>query len=187
MQQWNEDDFFNRLIFDDESTFQLSGRVNEQNVRIWGTKTQGNCCSRCGIRQKLTFFVLYPVQRCKGHFSPENIVTRITYLDIFSEWLLPQMQQDAGNFIFIQDGAPPHWHSWVQHYLDKNLPRRSIWRSTDENMALTCWPPRSTDLTPCDFFLWRSMKTRVFRSYTSVKFKRTETTHHNSCCKCWQG
>jgi len=38
MQQWNEDDFFNRLIFDDESTFQLSGSVNEQNVRVWGTK-----------------------------------------------------------------------------------------------------------------------------------------------------
>jgi len=81
---------------------------------------------------------------------------------MFSEWLLPQMQQDSGNFIFIQDEAPPHWHSWVQHYLDKNLPQRSILRLTDENMALTCWSLRSTGLTPCDFFLWRSMKTRVF-------------------------
>jgi len=26
-----------------------------------------------------------------------------------------------------------------------------------------------------------------FRSSTSGKFKRTETTHHNKCCKCWQG
>jgi len=26
-----------------------------------------------------------------------------------------------------------------------------------------------------------------FRSSTSGKFKRTETTHHNSCCKCWRG
>jgi hypothetical protein len=25
-----------------------------------------------------------------------------------------------------------------------------------------------------------------FRSSTSGKFKRTETTHHNSCCKCWR-
>jgi len=39
MQQWNEeDDFFNRLIFGDESTFQLSSRVNEHNVHIWGTE-----------------------------------------------------------------------------------------------------------------------------------------------------
>ena len=29
-------------------------------------------------------------------------------------------------------------------------------------MALTCWPPRSPDLTPCDFFLWGCIKDRVF-------------------------
>jgi len=41
MQQWNEeddDDFFNRPIFGDESTFHLSGEVNKHNVRIWGTE-----------------------------------------------------------------------------------------------------------------------------------------------------
>ena len=39
MQQWNEEeDFFNRLIFGDESTFRLSGKVNKHNVRIWGTE-----------------------------------------------------------------------------------------------------------------------------------------------------
>ena len=43
MQQWNEenDDFFNRLIFGDESSFHLSGKVNKHNVRIWGTKPKG--------------------------------------------------------------------------------------------------------------------------------------------------
>jgi hypothetical protein len=29
-------------------------------------------------------------------------------------------------------------------------------------MALICWPPRSSDLTLCDFFLWRYIKDRVF-------------------------
>ena len=43
-------------------------------------------------------------------------------------------------------------------------------------MALACWPPRSPDLTPCDFFLWEYIKDS-FRSSTSGKFKRTETTH----------
>jgi len=75
---------------------------------------------------KFNVFCAVSRQMYKGHFSPENIVTGITYLDMFSELLLPQMQQDSGNFIFIQNEAPPHWHSWVQHYLDKNLPRRSI-------------------------------------------------------------
>ena len=40
LQQWSEedDDFFNRLIFGDESTFHRNGKVNKHNVRIWGTE-----------------------------------------------------------------------------------------------------------------------------------------------------
>ena len=93
MQQWNEeDDFFNQLIFGDESTFQLSGKINKHSVRIWGTENPRNCCIRCGIHKKLTSYVLCRVQRCKGHFYPEKIVTGITYLEMFSECLLPQVQ-----------------------------------------------------------------------------------------------
>jgi hypothetical protein len=29
-------------------------------------------------------------------------------------------------------------------------------------MSLTCWPPRSPDLTPCDLFLWGYVKDNVF-------------------------
>jgi hypothetical protein len=29
-------------------------------------------------------------------------------------------------------------------------------------MSLTCWPPRSPDLTPCDVFLWGYVKDKVF-------------------------
>jgi hypothetical protein len=29
-------------------------------------------------------------------------------------------------------------------------------------MALTCWPPRSPDLIPFDFFLWGYIKDRVY-------------------------
>ena len=45
----------------------------------------------------------------------------------------------------------------------------------------------STDLTPCDFFLWGVYQRQSFRSSTSGKFKRTETKHHTRCCKCWRG
>jgi len=72
------------------------------------------------------------------------------------------MQQDSANFIFIQDGAPTHRRNGVRHYLNENLPQRWIGRSTVENMALTCWPPRSPDLTLCDFFLWGYIKDRIF-------------------------
>ena len=31
-----------------------------------------------------------------------------------------------------------------------------------EDVALMCWPPRSPDLTPCDFYLWGFVKDTVF-------------------------
>jgi hypothetical protein len=49
----------------------------------------------------------------------------------------------------------------VKNYLDANLPQRWIGRATGD-MSLTCWPPRSPDLTPCDFLLWGYVKDKVF-------------------------
>jgi hypothetical protein len=46
--------------------------------------------------------------------------------------------------------------------MDENLRRRWIGRSTVENITLTCWPPRSPNLTSCDFFLWGYITDRVF-------------------------
>jgi hypothetical protein len=33
----NGDDYLNTILFSDESSFHLSGKVNRHNVRIWGT------------------------------------------------------------------------------------------------------------------------------------------------------
>ena len=60
--------------------------------------------------------------------------------------------------IFQLDGAPAHWGLQVRAFLNTNFPQRWIGRD-----GPTPWPPRSPDLTPCDFFLWGFIKTRVFR------------------------
>jgi hypothetical protein len=39
---------------------------------------------------------------------------------------------------------------------------RWIGRATVDNMSLTCWPPRTSDLTPRGIFLWRYVKDKVF-------------------------
>jgi hypothetical protein len=39
MLQNMEDSFLPRLIFSDEATFHIRGKVNCHNVRIWGTQT----------------------------------------------------------------------------------------------------------------------------------------------------
>lgn len=35
-------------------------------------------------------------------------------------------------------------------------------RTGQDDMALHCWPPRSLDLTVCDFFLWGFKKDSVY-------------------------
>ncbi|PNF15751.1 hypothetical protein B7P43_G11662, partial [Cryptotermes secundus] len=53
-----------------------------------------------------------------------------------------------------------HWHMEVRNYLNQNLPRRWIGRSTGQNMALTRWPPAIPDLT--------SLKQRITTAVASV-------------------
>ena len=81
---------------------------------------------------------------------------------MLAEWLMPQLHEDNDNFIFQQDGAPPHWHQHLRHYLDANLSQRWIGRVTANNICLACWLQRNTDLIPCDFFLWGFIKDNVF-------------------------
>ena len=35
-------------------------------------------------------------------------------------------------------------------------------RASGEDNVMVKWPPRSPDLIPCDFFLWRYVKTLVY-------------------------
>jgi hypothetical protein len=56
-----------------------------------------------------------------------------------------------------QDGATCHTARETTELLQERFPGRVISRNGDQN-----WPPRSCDLTPCDFFLWGFVKSRVY-------------------------
>ena len=46
--------------------------------------------------------------------------------------------------------------------MNEKLPQRWIGRIGAQDNALCAWPPRSPDLTVCDFFLWGFVKDKVF-------------------------
>jgi hypothetical protein len=76
---------------------------------------------------------------------------------------MQQLDYDNDGFIYQQDEAPPHYHHLVLCYLNQHLSQRWIGRTAANNQALVRWPPRSPDLTPCDFcFLWGYVKVSVF-------------------------
>ncbi|GBL91426.1 hypothetical protein AVEN_136925-1 [Araneus ventricosus] len=50
----------------------------------------------------------------------------------------------------------------TRDYLKKELPHRWIGRAGLDDGPLLPWPPRSPDLTSCDFFLWGYVKNKVY-------------------------
>ncbi|GBM93193.1 hypothetical protein AVEN_93750-1 [Araneus ventricosus] len=74
--------------------------------------------------------------------------------------LFPQLANDSRDFVFQQDGAPPHWNIRVRRYLNDELPHR--WFGMRMTSLCSLDPPRSPDLTPCDFLLWGYIKDFVY-------------------------
>jgi len=123
---------------------------------------QGWNCSV--LRQNSMFFLPFALANVTDHcfFFAEPPVTGIKYLVRLQLWLMTRLQDDSEDFIFQQDGGPPHFHFDVRAHLNANLPSRWIGRASHNDSPLLTWPPRSPDLTPCDFFLWGYIKDRVY-------------------------
>ena len=68
--------------------------------------------------------------------------------------------------VFMQEGvhALPLWGLPVRRSLYENLANCWINRGSS-NMT---WPPRSPDLSPCDFFLWGFIKSKVYKENSAT-------------------
>ncbi|GFU33220.1 DUF4817 domain-containing protein [Trichonephila clavipes] len=61
-----------------------------------------------------------------------------------------------------QDGAPHHCHLSVRDWLNITVPNQWIIRKELPDKACATWPPRSLNLTACDFYLSRFIKDCVY-------------------------
>jgi len=162
-QRLEEDGFVEKLVFSDDATCHVCDKVNRHNVRIWSTENPHATMKHVRDSPKVNVFCAVSFCEVYGpFFFAEPTVTDINYLDMLQLWLMPQLQEDSEEFIFQQDGAPPHFHFDVRAHVTANLPGRWIGRASHNDSPLLPWPPRSPDLTPCDFFLWGYIKDRVY-------------------------
>ncbi|GFV47658.1 uncharacterized protein TNCV_1708541 [Trichonephila clavipes] len=87
-------------------------------------------------------------------YGTTKAVTGSNYLDALQRKLFPQLEKsEPNNFIWQQDGASPRWHLSVRDWLNITLPKKWIGRKVPPDKACMAFPPRSLDLTPCDFYL----------------------------------
>jgi hypothetical protein len=101
-----EDGFMERLIFSDEATFHISGKVNRSNIRIWGTEHPHAMIEHQRDSEKANVFCA--VSRKKVHgpfFFNEATVSDDSFLNMLENWLLPELNSNSSDYIPQLDGA----------------------------------------------------------------------------------
>ena len=103
-----ENEFIERLIFCDEATFHISGKVNVHNVRIWGTEHPHAQIEHQRDSPKVNVFCAVSHEKVHGpFFFTEATVTGNSFLDMLENWLLSQQNTNCDNYILQLDGALP--------------------------------------------------------------------------------
>lgn len=148
------------LTFSDEAHFHLDGRVNRHNSRCWSRVNPGWIGEEGLHSPRTTVWAAICESGIYGPFFFDENVSSESYLQMLKESFWPSVEEKGltNTILFMQDGAPPHFGLSVRSWLDEKLPNRWMGRGSS-NMP---WPPRSPDLTPCDFFLWGFIKSKVY-------------------------
>jgi hypothetical protein len=87
------------------------------------------------------------------------IATSARYVRMLENFLIPELHRFPvhENTHFQQDGATSHTARVTMNLLKDLFPNRLINRNGEVQ-----WPPRSPDLSSCDYFLWGYLKSTVF-------------------------
>ena len=100
---------YKRIIFCDEATFHISGKVNGHNVLIWGTeKPHAQIEHQHDSPKANVFCVVYRENVHGPFFSTEATMTGDSFLGMLENWLLPQLNTSYDDYILQMDGAHPH-------------------------------------------------------------------------------
>ncbi len=148
----------NRILWTDEAVFQTNGRVNRHNCVYWSDVNPHLIIEQELNVPRVTVWGGIWSNGVVGPYFFDNNVTSQSYLSMLKDVIVPQLQENRAyrTMIWQQDGAPPHYGKVVRDFLDDTFAQWIGRRGTIE------WPPRSPDLTPCDFSLWGIVKDRVY-------------------------
>ena len=173
----DNEDFLRLLWMSDEAHFHLSGYVNKQNCRYWCENNPHELHQRPLHSPKVTVWCAVSAMGIIGPFFFEDAQGRTTtvtsqrYAAMIETFLAPALEQfPANEYWFQQDGATSHSARLSMGALRTLFGNHIISRNGD-----IVWPPRSPDLSVCDYFLWGFLKHRVYasRPHTLPELKDT--------------
>ncbi|GFV45450.1 uncharacterized protein TNCV_299501 [Trichonephila clavipes] len=107
----------------------------------------------------------------------EPTVTGSAYLDALQLWLVSKLKEgEPDNFIWQQDGAPPHRHLSACDWLNITVPDQWIGRKGPQDKVCFAWPPRSPDLTR-----WDILSVVVHQRFDEVHFWLNDYVNKQNC------
>lgn len=150
-----DDDFLAKIISSDEAHFHLGGYINKQNCRIWGAENPKIIFEKPLHPERVTVWCGLWVGGIIEPYLFENqagkavTVNGERYRNMIEQFFWTEIK-DIGveHMWFQQNDAPCHTSRATFELLRTKFPYRLISCHGDVN-----WPPRSSDLTPLDFFL----------------------------------
>jgi Helix-turn-helix domain (DUF4817) len=148
------------LWITDEAYFCLSGKVNKQNMRFWGLENPHVTHEQPLHDEKLLVWCAMSEHGIIGPFVFNNTVNSQRYREMLNDFFFPRLRAlriPLATTWFQQDGATAHCSNETLQLLQTKFGDRIISRRTQQP-----WPPRSPDLSACDFFLWGYLKSKVY-------------------------
>lgn len=157
------------IIYSDECTFYTDGNVNTKNCIMWDyERPEDFLAEKTQSAKSVTVWAGMTQNFLFGPYFFGSTVTADAYQAIITEFFIPDLQQQMGHSTgvwFQQDGAPAHAAKNTLALLQNTFETNIISRA-----CLHEWPPRSPDLSPCDFYLWGRAKDIAYKdgSFSSV-------------------
>ena len=142
--------------------FRTDGYVNRWNCYLWDySRPDGFFAETDQSAARVTVWAGISAENIFGPFFFPSTITAEGYQAMISEIFVPDILQRGftpDHFWFQQDGAPAH----------TAISTKALLQSIFENKVISQgfpyeWPPpRSPNLTPCDFYLWSAVSELVY-------------------------
>jgi len=168
--QFQVEGFLQKIVIGDEATFSMNGKVNSQTVRAYApiNEAPNFTYDVSSSREKVNVWAALCGNRAiLGPFFYDVNINCELYLNMLNDEVVPEIMEIFQNNLFgdvqfedvwwFQDGAGTHRARAVALQLRELFGENVITLGQQQE-----WPPRSPDLTPCDFFLWGYLKSKVF-------------------------
>lgn len=158
-----DQDFFRKILWSDETTCKRDGYLNLHNLHSWQlTNPHLMRENKSQYQFKINYWTGILNGKIIGPYELPGNLNGNNYLQFLQNQLQILLEDEPlaiRQGMWLQnDGCPAHYAVQVRNYLNDAYPNRWIGR-----LGPILWPPRSPDLNPLDFFYWGCLKEQVYK------------------------